>query len=314
MDRRWLPLNALRAFEAVGKARSFTAAAQSLLVSQSAVSRHVIGLEDFLGVPLFERRRTSLVPTEAGARLLPVVTKAFDRIDEALDEIVRERGTARRALRVNLPPTFAHQLAVPILKDFRTEYPDITLDIDSQPSAGEPRDCDLAVIYSEPRVTDRVLDLLWMVRLTVLCHPRVAEAAGDRPIADVLAAHDLLHVRLDGRPRTYLWDMFTRQAGCPAVRVDRGLVFDTAQLAVQYALSGEGLVLVDPLLFTAEMADGRLVRLFDVAIDDGYGYYLAIHPDDLSSPQVSVFRSWLIRRFARERGGNADAGFAASLD
>jgi DNA-binding transcriptional LysR family regulator len=56
LDRRWLPLNALRAFEAVGRHLSFTAAANSLLVSQSAVSRHVIHLERLLGVQLLERR------------------------------------------------------------------------------------------------------------------------------------------------------------------------------------------------------------------------------------------------------------------
>ena len=87
MDRRWLPLNALRAFEAVGRRGSFTAAAQSLMVSQSAVSRHVIGLEEFLGVSLFERKPHHLGLTEAGQRLLPVVEKAFERIDTALEEV-----------------------------------------------------------------------------------------------------------------------------------------------------------------------------------------------------------------------------------
>src|SRR3954447_12116696 len=111
MDRRWLPLNALRAFEAVGRHGSFTAAAQSLLVSQSAVSRHVIGLEDFLGTSLFERKPQQATLTEAGRRLLPVVEKAFERIDGALEEILRERGETRRSLRVLLPSTFAQRLA-----------------------------------------------------------------------------------------------------------------------------------------------------------------------------------------------------------
>src|SRR3954451_21050271 len=128
MDRRWLPLNALRAFEAVGRHGSFTAAAQSLLVSQSAVSRHVIGLEDFLGVPLFDRKPQQPALTEAGRRLLPVVEKALDRIDATLEEILRERGKPRRSLRVLLPTTFAQRLAVPILRDFRAEFPDVTLD------------------------------------------------------------------------------------------------------------------------------------------------------------------------------------------
>src|SRR5207302_4945316 len=125
MDRKWLPLNALRAFEAAGQHLSFTAAANSLTVAQSAVSRHVIVLENFLGVALFERRPQQLVLTEAGRHILPVVTKSFDRIDQALAEIIRERGTPRHVLTVALPTTFAHQLAVPLLRDFRAEHPDL---------------------------------------------------------------------------------------------------------------------------------------------------------------------------------------------
>src|SRR5712671_171264 len=133
MDRKWLPLNALRAFEAAGQHLSFTAAANSLTVAQSAVSRHVIVLENFLGVSLFERRPQQLVLTEAGRHLLPVVSKSFDRIEQALGEIIHERGMPKRVLKIALPPTFAHQLAVPILRDFRTEQPALTLEIASKP-------------------------------------------------------------------------------------------------------------------------------------------------------------------------------------
>jgi hypothetical protein len=66
IDRRWLPLNALRAFEGVAKHSSFTAAANALLISQSALSRHVIALEKLIGAQLFERRPHALVLTKAG--------------------------------------------------------------------------------------------------------------------------------------------------------------------------------------------------------------------------------------------------------
>ena len=64
IDRRWLPLNALRAFEAVAKHASFTAAANALRISQSALSRHVISIEKLIGVQLFDRRPHSLVLTK----------------------------------------------------------------------------------------------------------------------------------------------------------------------------------------------------------------------------------------------------------
>jgi DNA-binding transcriptional LysR family regulator len=97
--------------------------------------------------------------------------------------------------------------------------------------------------------------------------------------------------------------MLARSLGRPDLPVDRGLVFDTHQLAVQYAMLGDGVTLADPLLFNEEIKAGRLVRPFDLWLDEGYGYYLTTHPEDLSNEAVSLFRSWLIARFSAAMGG-----------
>jgi DNA-binding transcriptional LysR family regulator len=302
MDRKWLPLNALRAFEAAGRHLSFTAAAHSLTVAQSAVSRHVIMLENFVGTPLFERRPQNLTLTKAGKHLLPVVQKSFDRIDQALNEIVQEGGSPRQALKVSLPATFAHQLAVPILRDFRAEHPGITLDIETGIAASHEGEAAVRVIYSEPKVTDAILDLLWSVRLTILCHPDVAARGPSDDIRAFIASNDLLHVRLDDRPRNLRWTLLARQLGNGDLDMDRGLVFDTAGLAAQYALAGEGIGLLDPMLFQAELAAGTLVQPFDTWLNDGLGYYLSIFPEDLNAEPVALFRSWLIKRFSSRHG------------
>ncbi len=121
------------------------------------------------------------------------------------------------------------------------------------------RSAEIAVVYSEPRVTDRVLDLLWMEKLTVLCHPDVAARGEGQSLSQFLSSNDLLKVAIDDRPRNQFWEMTVKSVGCPDVNVDRGLVFDTSQMAVLYAMSGEGLALVDPLLFQSELASGKLV-------------------------------------------------------
>ncbi len=299
MDRRWLPLNALRAFEAVGRHQSFTAAAQSLRVTQSAVSRHVIALEAQLGTPLFERRPHQLNLTEAGAALLPVVSKAFDRVELALTDIVSEKGAGRRSLRIQMPATFAHQFAVAILRDFRRESPDVDLEVESPRGLATPaRDVDLALEYSKPQVTDDVADLLWMVRLTALCHPDLVRRKPAATLADLVRDNELLHVRLENQPRYMLWQQFAAQTGLAEVDVGRGMVFDTADLAAQYAMSGEGVALLDRNLFAAEIEAAQMAAPFDIAIENGYGYFLHIHPEDLGDPAVATFRTWLIRRFA----------------
>ena len=297
IDRRWLPLNALRAFEAVGRNLSFTAAAHALSVSQSAVSRHVIALEGLLGTPLFDRRPHAFALTDAGAALLPVVSRAFDRIEQSMNAILHDGGSRARSLRVQLPPTFAHLLAVPMLREFRASFPDLILDIDSVNGIGVvARDVDAAVLYAKPHVSQDVASLLWMERLAPMCHPDVAARLADGDAAAFLARTELLHLHLDGEPRHKLWQMLVRAAGLD-VDVERGLVFDTMVLAAQYALSGEGVALLDRHMFAADIAAGRLAAPFATVLEGGYGYYLAVHPEDLADPAVARFRSWMIQRF-----------------
>ena len=295
MDRRWLPLNALRAFEAVGQHLSFTAAANSLTVAQSAVSRHVIVLENFLGVPLFERRPGQLALTEAGRHILPAVSKSFDRIDQALGEVIKEKGRPKRDLRVALPTGFAHRLAVPMLRDFRAAHPGVTLEI---VTASNDEDVDIAIVYSQPRVSEAVHDLLWTARSTILCSPSLMEGLESGDPAELIATRDLLHVASEDKPKYHLWRAFVHSIGRADLPVDRGVVFDQAPLAVQYAIAGQGVALADPLLFEDELTAGRLVRPFDLWLDEGFGYYLSTRPEDLSSEAVDLFRTWLIARFA----------------
>ena len=303
MDRRWLPLNALRAFEGVAKHSSFTAAANALLISQSALSRHVIALEKLLGTQLFERRPHALVLTKAGQLLLPAVMKSFDRLENSLDDIRNDSATSVRTLRVQMPPSFAVHLAVPILRDFQRAAAEVEIDLVSPYGVGPPPgDVDVAVVYSKPTVTELVTDLLWPVRLNMLCHPGVAGRHQGKGLADFIAANELIHVRLSDMPRHHLWSQFARQAGLHSSSVERGLVFDTAVLAVQYALSGEGIALVDGYLFSDYIRTGQLVSPFEESLDDGYGYYLTTHPEGLGDTAIALFRSWLIERFCTRPG------------
>jgi LysR family glycine cleavage system transcriptional activator len=299
-DRRWLPLNALRAFDAVGRHLSFTAAAHALNVSQSAVSRHVIGLEELLGHPLFERRPQSLVLTKAGSTLLPIVRGSFDRIEQALNDVVRDGG-GLRTLRLQLPPSFAQKLALPILQGFRKDFPDIFVDFSSLGFTGAPRmETDAAVIYDRPHAGDAVSDLLWMSRVTPACHPRLAEAHRGKSLSAFVADNELLHVKLEGEPPGIIWDGFSRHFHL-GVKTNRGLAFDTAALAAQYASSGEGVALLDIDLFANDIAAGHLVTPFAETFEDGYGYFLNLAAEDLADPVISVFRSWMIRHFARDK-------------
>ncbi len=302
IDRRWLPLNALRAFEGVARHGSFTAAASALNIAQSALSRHVISLENLIGVKLFDRRPQALVLTPAGQHLLPAVSRSFDRLEHAIDEIRSAQAPRLRTLRVQMPPSFAVHLAAPLLRDFRSLNREVEIDLVSPYGVGPPPgDVDVAVVYSRPTVTDRVRDLLWPVRLGLVCHPDVAAKAAGKDLAAFIRDNELVHMRVEGLPRHHQWLQFLHQMGLGGIDIERGLVFDTEMLMVQYILSGEGIALVDLALFREHLDSGRLVRPYEVALDDGFGYYLITDPEALSDTAVALFRSWLIAQFGAGR-------------
>lgn len=296
INRRWLPLNALRAFEAVGQHNSFTVGAAALSVSQSAMSRHVSGLEELLGKQLFEREASGLFLTPAGAELLPVVTKSLDRIEQTMNAI-RDDRIAQRSVRIHIPPTLLQKQFLPILRDFRAEYPDIRVDVTSSNGIGLPSAAlDMAIVYDRPNVDDRVTDLLWMVRAAPLCSPETAASAAGQSLEAFLGQHELLHIKLDGQPRDLLWSSYAHQVAAK-VNTSGGVAFDTAVAAAQYAMAASGILLGDVDMFADDIAAGRLVMPFQTIVEDGYGYYLKLHADDLSDPVMAVFRSWMIERF-----------------
>jgi DNA-binding transcriptional LysR family regulator len=297
VDRKWLPLNALRAFEAVGRHLSFTQGAQSLSVGQSAVSRHISALEDLLGCQLFERRPAGLRLTQAGAHLLPTLTTFFDRLETTLEDMRGEALTPRRSLKLHLPPSFLQRMALPMLRELRSRLPDVMLDVSTTHAVGAPpEDYDLLVVYDRLRRRPGIADLLWMVQLTPVCAPHLAPE-GPVDLETFLKGRELLHTRLEGEARDWVWRNFANAQGL-ALDTSGGLAFDTVALTAEMAEAGAGVALVDAVLFADDLAAGRLVAPVNVLHDVGYGYFLLTLSEDLSDPALAMVREEILAHFA----------------
>jgi LysR family glycine cleavage system transcriptional activator len=266
-------------------------------VTQSAMSRHVSALEDLIGKPLFDRSVSGLRLTPAGQALLPVVSKCLDRMEQTINGI-RDKNGESRPLRIHIPPSLLHQVALPILHGFRRAHPEIRIDVSSSNVTGLPSgNVDMAIVFDRPHVDDKVTDLLWMVRVAPVCSPETAAAQAGKSIEQFLTDTELLHVKLEGEPRGLLWSGYADQQRL-AIDTDQGLAFDTAFSAVRYAMAAPGVALADIDLFHTELADGRLVMPYDRVSADGFGYYLKTHAEDLADPATYLFREWVIRHFA----------------
>jgi LysR family transcriptional regulator, glycine cleavage system transcriptional activator len=292
MRRHLPPLNALRAFEAAARCLSFTRAAVELSVTQAAISHQVKALEERVGQKLFRRAGRGLVLTDAGQTYLAEVGGAFDRIDQATARLVAAgRGGG---LKASVQPSFAAKWLIPRLGRFRALYPDIDLLISADGALVDfsRGDFDLAIRSGDGRWPGVRAERIAGERLIVVCSPRLAGLT--RP--DDLRHHTLLH----DQPRE-AWPLWLAAAGLHGLDPRRGPAFSNATLVIQAAIEGQGVAVVGETLAAPDLAAGRLIRPFDLALAGPYAYWLVRPGVGADRPAVAAFRDWLLAE-ARDAG------------
>lgn len=294
MKRGRLPLTALRSFEAAGRLESFTLAAEELFVSQAAISRQVRELEALLGTALFTRHHRQVRLSAEGAGLLDTLAVAFDGIDARLEEIRAAKAGA--VLTVNAEPAFASCWLVPHLATFRALHPQIDVSVESEARLVEFRGnaAEVAIRHSAkatawPRSEARKLCEVAMV-------PVVSPAILTGPPLET--PQDLLSYPLLHEENRDVWTRWFAAAGLtPGAEAMRGPIFADCALALQAAMRGHGIALVDAILAQDDLDAGRVVQPFGLSVPQG-AYFLVARDFDQLSPQAAAFAAWMAACFA----------------
>lgn len=290
MSRQLPPLNALKAFEAAAQCQSFTAAAQRLHVTQSAVSRQVRHLEEQLGVSLFERRPGRLRLTAAGRRLVPVLSASFDRIALSVRDL--QAPTSITRLRLNVPPTLASRWLVPRLKDLRTRYPSLSLTLATRADDGLANDSamDAAIRFGAGDWHDVDTHFLLQESHIAVCSPRLLRDG--KPLE--LAEQTLLHVMRTPEDRFPTWRHWLDAAGIDHVSTEDGLEFDLLELAIRAALEGLGVTIADRAMVARELARGELVQPLAAEMPGHQSYWFVTRPGQADQPPIRLLYDWLL--------------------
>ncbi|CAD6555268.1 LysR substrate-binding domain-containing protein [Paraburkholderia metrosideri] len=287
------PLNALRHFEAVARLGSFAAAASDLHVTHWAVGKQIRLLEDWFGVPLFERRARGVVPTDEGAALLNDVKGAFARLSGSVARLRHESITRRvtGVVRVNTLASFALCWLIPRLTDFQARYPDIDVRLSTSSRrlryVGDAFDVG---VRSGPEDATGVISTTLMpdVRLPA-CSPGVLQSLPISTVDD-LRHHTLLH---STSTRT-AWAEWLREAGAPGLKCARHLDFDHVFLQLGAAAEGLGVTLASLPLIEREIATGRLVCPISAPAWRGPDYTLVVNRDRADDDAVIAFKEWIV--------------------
>lgn len=300
MNRRLPPLNSLRAFEAAGRHLSLSRAAEELHVTPAAVSHQVKALEEVLGTALFRRAGRNLVLTEPGQLLLPSLSDGLDRLAEGVERVHARNGA--EVLTVSVAPSFGAKWLVPRLERFRSDCPDVEVRIDASMRMVDldREGIDLAVRYGGGDYPGLEVQCLVADEAFPVCAPALLRRGPPLATPSDLAAHTLIHTEYGGEAGSVPdWPMWLRAVGLPDLAARQELHISMPGMAVDAAVSGQGVLLAGGVLVTEDLRTGRLLRLFDTAVSTPLRYYLVRSRRRRVTPALERFSEWLLE----EAGG-----------
>ncbi|MEX6723438.1 transcriptional regulator GcvA [Parapedomonas caeni] len=302
MKRTHLPLNALRVFDAAARHLSFTKAADELAVTPAAVGQHIRALEDLLGVILFKRLGRNLALTIEAERALPALRDGFLKFEEAVRLL--QAGQTSKSLAISVPPSFAAKWLVPRLDRFIAAHADMQVRVFATMQMVDftQENVDLAIRYGRGGYDDLEVEKLMDEQVFPACAPALRDgpamlrAPADLPGVPLI--HDDADEVEDGAPT---WAMWLNAAGVGHPDPERGLHFNQSALAIEAAAAGKGVVLAKAAIAAADLAAGRLVRLFDDSQPIDFGYYLVAPEPQWRQKKVQAFIAWLRAEVAAAR-------------
>lgn len=293
------PLRALQAFRHAARELSFKEAAETLNISQAAVSSHIRGLEDFLGFKLFVRLTREVKLTPEGRTLSGFVETGFQEL---------ERGVAMFApnsdptnLKVSTLPSFASRWLVPRIGGFQEKHPHLRLSI--LPSFRlvdfQGDGVDLAIRFGKGEYPGLESRFFLEESLLPVCHETLI---GGRTITQAELT-DLPWLIDDSIDMRGAWIDFQEKVGVEIPEQSIKLRVSEASTLVEAVLAGRGISLMRYSLVAALLRDGLLVCPIDVTVPADFHYYLVAPAAKFRTEKVRAFESWLLS----QRDGEHDA-------
>ncbi|WP_373457591.1 LysR substrate-binding domain-containing protein [Cupriavidus taiwanensis] len=312
-------LGALRCFEAAGRLLSFTKAAESLSLTQSAVSQQIRHLEDRLGYVLFVRQPRNLKLTPKGEALFETTTRALHDIQQTIQKL----GLPNAPLQVNCLPSFALQWLMPRLTEFHRDQPDVSVRLKAEFQAldrqsMDAEDIDVAVRYDPVHYSQLHADVLLDEYLIPVAtpeylaqHPGLSDGAS---LDGVVLLHDAS--AWIGAAEFVEWRTWLEAFHPEWLAHLEGPQFNLSSLAISAALNHQGVAMGRTALVYDELRSGRLVNVFGKHVRAPARYMLLTRNAD--DRRAAVFSTWLkaeCGRFDAERvelfsvgGGVAEQG------
>jgi DNA-binding transcriptional LysR family regulator len=293
-------LDALRIFVVAARHLSFTKAAAELHLTQSAVSHRIRGLEEELGLALFNRLTRRLELTPQGRVLAHRVDQAISKIDQGFIDVSKAADDA--PLRVTMLPSVASHWLIPRIARIRQRHPEVEVQVIADPRVLNLRaeGIDLAIRFGPSPDPSYHVTRLMGDRVIPVCTPDLLQRHGPADSVEALLAMPLLHDSTTvGDNSGSDWQSWLSYCGQPDLICQAGLHFSDAGMLINAAMRGLGVALARVSLVAGHIADGSLVCPLPITAPTAFNYYLLGTPEQMDSPRVVAFRKLIVAESVR---------------
>ena len=289
-SRKYLPpMAALNSFAAAARYESFSRAAEQVGLTQSAVSRQVALLEEWLQAELFDRRGRRVVLSAAGASYAEQVRSALDRIRTATEQLMKRHEGDE--LNIATLPSFGMRWLAPRLPDLSTRHPHLTVNFASRSFPFDLREegFDAAIHFGKADWPDATSMFLFREEAVVAVSPQwLAEHSISKP-GDLLGKPLLFQT---SRPTA--WSKWFALCGISDPPPLAGPSFEQFLMLAQAAAAGAGAALIPRFLIDPELRSGALILPFEQSLATEDAYYLVRRLGWENSPALVAFGTWLL--------------------
>lgn len=285
----------LVAFESAARHLSFTRASEELSVTESAVSRKIALLEDYLDVQLFSRIKKRLQLTDAGNSYSLLVRQSLNKLE--IDTTLTMAHDVRSiSLELAVLPTFALKWLMPRLHDFSRQHPEVTVNVTAreEPFLFSEEPFDATIHFDHPVWANAISTYLFTEELIPVCSPKLIGGKRCRKPAD-LANYVLLHKI--GRPEA--WSRWFELAGNAEVSAYKGPRYNMYAMLIEAARMGAGVALVPRTYVVDELASGELTVPWEMLVPGAKDYYFVVPEQKQGSQAVQLFLAWLLTMSAQ---------------
>ncbi|WP_337269721.1 LysR family transcriptional regulator [Oryzifoliimicrobium ureilyticus] len=281
-------MTALQVLLAVAERGSTSAAAEPVSLSQSAVSKQLLGLEDLIGGPAFLRTPNGMVPTELGAIYIEHARTAIKAMEDAALKVARLKP-GPRVLRLQVPPIFGDRWLLPRFARFTEAHPEIEVQFTTFVSKTQTEVPDgMARFVVEPPNGEEG-DYLFGRDIRLVSAPFYWQKHGEPETISAAATGVMLE-----HPQTpFHWRFLAASHGEPTLKARHTTLFGYYTMVIRAALAGQGMALIPRGLIVDDLAAGKLINPSGLGYRSDYGYWFT-RPSNLPTSQtIALFQKWI---------------------